>query len=276
MNFIAVAKETIVITQAREYLCGEQKITFPEGDFSAVEVITPETGEKLLQAPPAGEKLPEPCRITVVNADSFSAARTLERALVLNFANAHHAGGGFLLGASAQEEALCRCSTLYSSITAEPAKEMYRYNNTHLSAVESDYMLLSPRVLVFRDPACNLITGPFETAVITAPAPNRRGAAMLASKETLRATFLRRIRIILRLAAARGYRSLVLGAWGCGAFGNDPQMVAGCFREALETDGLREHFAAVCFAVYGNPDGRNFTAFRDAFAAGSAPSDARD
>ena len=155
------------------------------------------------------------CKITIENCDSFEAAKKLENPLVMNFANAHVAGGGFLLGATAQEEALCRCSTLYASISSEKAKEMYHYNNTHASMVESDYMLLSPEVCVFRDVNCQLMTDTFTTAVITIPAPNRRGAALLASKQLITETFLRRIRIMLRLSAKHGYQSLVLGAWGC-------------------------------------------------------------
>lgn len=97
------------------------------------------------------------CKVSVINADSFQAARQYENPLVMNFANAHNPGGGFKLGANAQEEALCRCSTLYASITSKEASKMYLYNNTHLSTVESDYMLYSPDVCVFRDEQYELL-----------------------------------------------------------------------------------------------------------------------
>lgn len=265
MNNIAIARETIQITKQRRYRCCGQEIVFPDADFTAAEVITPEQGAALLQTELAVFRRETPCRITVTTEDSYAAARRLTTALVLNFANAHHAGGGFLLGANAQEEALCRCSTLYASITSEQAAEMYRYNNTHPSAVESDYMLLSPDVLVFRTPDCTLSAEPFCAAVITAPAPNRRGAAVFASAETLRETFLRRIRIILRLAAVHGYRNLVLGAWGCGAFGNDPKRVAAYFHEALREQEIACCFDEVCFAVYGTEKGKNYRAFYEEF-----------
>lgn len=266
MNNIAIANETIRITAQRYYQCGGQTILFPEAEYSAVEVISPERGAQLLQTDIAGMQQEHTCRITVTAEDSFAAAQRLQKALVLNFANAHHAGGGFLLGANAQEEALCRCSTLYASITSKAAEEMYRYNNTHLSAVESDYMLLSPEVLVFRNPQCELIAEPFSAAVITAPAPNRRGAAVFASANTVKQTFRRRIRIILRLAAEHGYRNLVFGAWGCGAFGNDPKLVAECFREALCEQEISRCFAEICFAIYGSETGRNYRAFSEVFA----------
>ena len=237
----------------------------PEGDFGAVEVISPECGAELLGRDFSGLLRGEMGQIEVTGEDSFQAAARFERALVLNFANAHHPGGGFLIGARAQEEALCRGSTLYASISSEKAREMYRYNNTHPSAVESDYMLLSPEVCVFRDVDCEPLERPFIASVITAPAPNRRGAALFTSGERIRETFLRRIRIILRVAADRGYRALVLGAWGCGAFGNAPVMVAECFRTALVEDGFGRAFDTVAFAVYGKPDGLNPTAFRTVF-----------
>ena len=265
LKLIQAAREAVGITKAGRYLWNGEERFLPKGDFGAVEVISPECGEKLLGRDFSGALRGAMCRIEVTGEDSFQAAGRLGRALVLNFANAHHPGGGFLIGARAQEEALCRGSTLYASISSEKAREMYRYNNTHPCAVESDYMLLSPEVCVFRDIGCEPLERPFMASVITAPAPNRRGAAMFASGNRIRETFLRRIRILLREAADRGYRNLVLGAWGCGAFGNEPVMVAESFHTALVKDGFGRVFETVVFAVYGKPDGPNLRAFREIF-----------
>ncbi len=265
LKLIQAAREAIGITKAGRYLWKGEERGLPEGDFGAVEVVSPECGAELLGRDFSGALKGEMCRIEATDEDSFLAAARLERPLVLNFANAHHPGGGFLIGARAQEEALCRGSTLYASISSEKAREMYRYNNTHPNAVESDYMLLSPEVCVFRDIGGEPLERPFMASVITAPAPNRRGAALFASGDRIRETFLRRIRIILRLAADRGYRNLVLGAWGSGAFGNDPGMVAECFRTALVEEGFGRAFDTVVFAVYGKPDGPNLRAFREGF-----------
>jgi uncharacterized protein (TIGR02452 family) len=267
VKLIQTARETMAITKAGRYSWKGEERVLPEGDFRAVEVVSPECGAELLGRDFSGAFQGEMCRIEVTEEDSFLAAARIERPLVLNFANAHHPGGGFLIGARAQEEALCRASTLYASISSEKAREMYRYNNTHPGAVESDYMLLSPEVCVFRDIGCEPLERPFRTAVLTAPAPNRRGAALFASEARIRETFLRRIRIILRVAVDRGYRNLVLGAWGCGAFGNDPGMVAECFRTALAGDGFGRAFDTVVFAVYGKPDGPNLQAFRGVFGS---------
>lgn len=264
MNNIATAKETIKITNDRKYTVNGEKILLPDVDFSVVEVISPDCGAKLLGEDVSGN-FGEMCRITVTNEDSFQAAGRYENPFVMNFANAHNAGGGFLHGANAQEEALCRCSTLYASITSNKAGEMYRYNNTHLSSVDSDYMLYSPNVCVFRDKKCNLIKEHFMAAVVTIAAPNRNGGAMFTGEKKLAETMMRRIRIMLRLAVKNGHRNLVLGAWGCGAFRNAPRNVSEYFRSILIDEGYGKCFDEVCFAVYGREDGLNITEFRNAF-----------
>lgn len=265
MNNIAIANETMKITEEGAYMIGSRRVVLPRLDYKDVIVITPSDGEALLKEGISRCKGEKMCRITVVNADSFKAGRSFEKPLVLNFANAHNPGGGFRLGANAQEEALCRCSTLYASITSEKAAQMYRYNNTHISKAESDHMLLSPNVAVFRDEKCTLLDEPVIMGVITAPAPNRYGAAMLASEKLIKETFQRRIGIILAAAAKYGYRDLVLGAWGCGAFGNKAEDVAEYFRYVIKDEGFGSCFDEICFAVYGREDGRNITGFRKAF-----------
>ena len=278
MNNIQIAHETLKIIKEGKYQLHGREIVLPDVDWREVIVITPEMGRKMIE-----EGLPEMkkidsedsipkmlekcrmCRIAVINADSFEAGRRYENPLVMNFANAHGAGGGFLWGANAQEEALCRASTLYASITSKKAAEMYLYNNTHPSRVESDYMLISPNVVVFRGAGCLLQEKPVVMGVVTAPAPNRYGAALLAHDKMIEETFVRRIRIILLAAIRYGYRNLVLGAWGCGAFGNKPEDVAGYFKKVIVEEGYGRFFDEICFAVYGKEDGKNITAFRKVF-----------
>ncbi len=262
MGAIGIVKETLDIIKNKQYIVKDVVVALPKEAYEMVEVYSPEKGVELLDwdmAVVQGEKL---CEVSVVNEDSFQAARRFNNPFVMNFANAHTPGGGFLLGANAQEEALCRCSTLYVSISSKEASEMYKYNNSHLSNVESDYMLLSPQVYVFRDEKYNLLETPVKVAVITIPAPNRFGAAMFASGQKIEETMLRRIRIMLRIAVQKDYKNLVLGAWGCGAFGNDANAVAGYFKQVLVDEGYGRCFEHVCFAVYGKPDGRNINAFR--------------
>ncbi len=265
MNNIRIAKETIAITKQGYYENGGKRTELPGGDHCSVTVYPPDKGAELISRtviPESGDM----CSITVTNEDSFQAAARFERPFVMNFANAHSPGGGFLLGANAQEEALCRCSTLYASISSEKAAEMYKFNNTHISRTESDYMLLSEDVCVFRNERCELLGKPFTAAVITLPAPNRYGAALLAPEALIQETMTRRIRIMLCIAAAHGYKALVLGAWGCGAFGNPPEKVSGYFRQAFIDEGYGKLFGNICFAVYGSENGKNISAFRKTFS----------
>ena len=267
MNYIQIAKDTIKITQEGTFQVNDRQISFPEADYEAVQVISPQEGEELLGWDISKCFHDKICELEVINADSFQAARKLHNPLVMNFANAHVPGGGFLMGATAQEEALCRCSTLYASIHSKVASEMYHYNNTSIHQVESDYMLLSPQVLVFRNEKCELLTDPFTVGVITVPAPNRYGAAVFASGKLIRETFLRRIRIMLRVASQKGFDTLVLGAWGCGAFGNNPKDVAGYFHQVLVEESYGKCFQKICFAIYGKENGKNITAFREVFSS---------
>lgn len=282
MNNISIAKETMAITKSKEYELDGQVISLPKIDYEEVSVLSPEDGQELLgldlddlyeqsigrrkeledRKEPEDRKM---CKISITTEDSFQAGRRYDKVLVMNFANAHCPGGGFRFGANAQEEALCRCSTLYASITSKKASKMYLYNNTHLGRVESDYMLISPNVCVFRDEKYQLLEKPVVLGVVTIAAPNRYGAALVASEKLVRETMMRRIRIMLRAAIKDGFCNLVLGAWGCGAFGNKPDQVSGYFREILVTEGYGRYFDEICFAIYGTEDGKNIRAFKDCF-----------
>ena len=124
------------------------------------------------------------------------------------------------------------------------------------------FMLFTPNVYVFRDRESNLIKDGFTTSVLTAPAPNRHGTAMLASAKNIEQTFKKRIRIILRIAIRQGKKNIVLGAWGCGAFGNKPYDVAEYFRSILIDEGYLKKFDNVVFAIYGKDDSVNIKAFK--------------
>ncbi|MCR5654996.1 MAG: TIGR02452 family protein, partial [Lachnospiraceae bacterium] len=203
------------------------------------------------------------CRFFLMDADSLEAAAGMEAPLVMNFANAVTPGGGFLNGAQAQEECLCRNSTLYASISSGRADEMYHYNREHPSATGSDYMLLSPEVCVFRKPTLEYLDEPYEVAVMTVPAPNRNGRAVFTPQRTLDIVMKDRLRKFLTIAARNGYRSLVLGAWGCGAFGHNTDTVAGYFYDLFFIEGYHKYFEEIVFAIWR--DEEKMAAFRKVF-----------
>lgn len=212
-----------------------------------------------------------PTRIELTGETTLEAGRRLvetegeSRVVALNFASAKNPGGGFLGGAKAQEEDLARCSALYPCLVRQ--NTYYEANRAESTLLYTDYMIYSPDIPFFRDDHLRFLERPFLLSMITAPAPNA-GAALdrnpQLSEERIRETFDTRIPKVLAVAAAKGHRTLVLGAWGCGAFRNDPNVVAAAFHRALSHERFRGMFDRVVFAVY-DPKGRNRPAFERYF-----------
>lgn len=207
-----------------------------------------------------------PFGVEVTPETTFAAARRLievencSNVLALNFASARRVGGGFLGGAKAQEEDLCRASALYPCLETHP--KYYEANRSYGSSLYTHHAIWSPDVPVFRDERHAFLEQPFCVSILTMPAPNRAHLdSEGASIEELRATFHRRTLAVLQIAAHRHHRVLVLGAWGCGAFRNDPEMAVCAFEAALEQ--TRGAFERVVFAVYErSDDGPNRRAFQ--------------
>ena len=183
--------------------------------------------------------------VTVANETTLVASRALVEAglrpLALNFANGVEPGGGFLRGATAQEETLCRSSALYATLYGDP---MYEFHRGHARGASSDWAILSPDVPVFRDDSGMELEKPWLLSFLTCAAPYAPAIGRLDAQPMLR----KRIHRVLQIAQAYGYESLVLGAWGCGAFANDPLQTAKDFREALEGD-FAGAFSCVIFAI---------------------------
>lgn len=268
LKLAAVAKETIRITEQGFYRIEGCRIIIPGGTlgegFSEVEVLTEKKLNTYVKRAFSRDKhLKAASQIFLFDGDSFEMAREFEKPLVMNFANALYPGGGFLNGAKAQEESLCRNSTLYASLTTKKAKKMYDYNRKMQSPVESDYMLLSPNVGVIRNMKGELLEEPYLVSVITVPAPNRKGRAALVEQKELDQVMKRRLRLMLAAAVHHGYKNLVLGAWGCGAFGNDTKKVALLFYELFFEEGIQFYFENIVFSI--NNDEMKIRIFREVF-----------
>ncbi|MAQ17058.1 MAG: TIGR02452 family protein [Sandaracinus sp.] len=187
-----------------------------------------------------------------------------EDAVVLNFASARNPGGGFLGGAKAQEEELCRCSGLYRALLTQPG--YYEHHRRERTLLYSDRLIHSPGVPFFRLGAREpFLETPVVVGVITAPAPNAGAIARNrpAEVDAIVSTFERRWANILVVSVAHGYRTVVLGAWGCGAFRNDPEPVAQAAKRVLETGAFRV-LERVIFAIpsRGKVSRANLEAFR--------------
>jgi uncharacterized protein (TIGR02452 family) len=206
-----------------------------------------------LATPPADGNPPA---IEVTRESTLAAARRLAldgEVAALNFASAKNPGGGFRTGAQAQEESLARASALFPCLAAVP--EYYEFHRAHHDLLYSDRVIYSPRVPVFRDDDGRLLDEAYEVSFLTAAAPNR-GAILRNqpdSADRIPAVLTRRAQRVLEVAAAHGHRRLVLGAWGCGVFRNDPNVVAASFAEALAS--AAGWFDQVVFAVLDRTPG---------------------
>lgn len=187
------------------------------------------------------------CDVEVVADTTFSAARKYlrngneqKRVAVLNFANPHYAGGGVEHGAMAQEECLCRSSNLYPCLFAPCAQaEYYQFHRNRADHLFTDRVVYTPDVVVFKDdqPVPQLLPREqwFQVDVLTCAAPYL-GEPVHISPSDLKALFKSRIREICRVAMEHQVTTVVLGAFGCGAFRNPPELVARAFREVLQED----------------------------------------
>jgi uncharacterized protein (TIGR02452 family) len=229
-----------------------------------------------IEAARAGTGLhgPEPVRIPefspvdtfieVTGESSLEAARRLTGPVaVLNFASARNPGGGFLNGAQAQEEALCRASALYTCLLE--ARGFYDHHRAHRDPFYTDRVIHSPAVPVFRDDKGRLLDEPYTAGFLTAAAPNA-GVVLRTAPERaaeLPGAVAVRAERVLETALAHGYRRLVLGAWGCGVFRHDPAQVAGAFHALLGPGGrFAAAFERVVFGVLDRTPGATV---RDAF-----------
>ena len=208
--------------------------------------------------------------IKILNCTTIEAICQQDKSLklgVLNFASAKNPGGGFLSGASAQEESLARSSCLYDSQIKD--ETMYDFNRSQSNFLYSDYMIYSPEVVFWFNDNGEAFEEPIRVDIITSPAPNK-GAMMQHNRkleiEQLETVFKSRIEKVLTLALANGIESLVLGAWGCGVFRNKSEDVATYFREVIENK-FNDCFKETIFAVYDTSDKKaNFASFFNQFS----------
>jgi uncharacterized protein (TIGR02452 family) len=253
---VALAKETVEVIKSKNY-------TAPSGqliDISASLAVALDGTVLYPHTAPIPKGNPQTYTVTceVTNETTAQAAvrwtaEGKDNVVALNFASARNQGGGFLSGAIAQEEDLCRCSGLYGCLKRKP--QFYNENILCDDSLYTDGIIYSPKVPFFRNEHNLFLEEPFEISIVSAPAPNVR--AMTADiapeqeedfEEVLYNTLYYRAGKLLQVAALHGHKNIILGAWGCGAFGNDAGQVAGIFSQ-LVNDGT-PFFENVCFAVY--------------------------
>lgn len=202
-------------------------------------------------------------QFSVTDETTFGAASRFrhscpDRIAVLNFASAKNPGGGFLTGAQAQEECLARASGLLAGIKGSPMYEVNRKNPRR--GLYADMVIYTPDCPVFRDDEDKLLDKHYCVDIITAPAVNAQHAKDKGVRPTqIRAAMKKRIQHVLTVAADHQVKILILGAFGCGVFGNDTNHVAQDFSLLLNGQ-FRNVFDQVVFAIPG-AESRNHQAF---------------
>lgn len=275
MSLKNTAQETLNILKAGKYTNSSgTTVEFLAAQQSAVKktvLYTPEQSYALLEqsATSTSDRLPT---IEVTAETTQAAAHRLVRSegckdlVLLSFASARNPGGGFINGAKAQEEDLARCSGIYPCLLTQPA--YYDANREGESLLYTDNVIYSPNVPWLRVRNRELLDDVFLASVITAPAPNAGQALRRDSQcsPAIKATLNRRAGIVLAIARDNGHRSLLLGAWGCGVFCNDPNMVADAFGRWLEHPDFLGCFNRVVFAIYtSSRDSDTLMAFQQRF-----------
>ena len=256
----AIASETVAILKSGCYTSADFTENVLSARLAQSTAGTSSIAPNATLEKPAMAERTRHTMVDVVDDDTLSAAIRLAdefgcSVVALNFASAKHPGGGWLNGAQAQEESVTRRSTLYASLTSEGAADFYATMQEGMRVANDGLythaMIYSPAVDIIRDatPAEALLSRPVGTNFITAAAVNAGHARKSGVDEgTIRQTLAARAGAVLALAARKGHDGLVLGAWGCGVFRNDPEVVAAIFARLLATT-YRGTFKHVAFAL---------------------------
>lgn len=204
--------------------------------------------------------------VDCVNMDSYSLAikrysdcsymfsKKSKPILVLNLANPVNPGGGVRRGSKAQEEDLCRKSSLLLSLESSAASVYYKYNKSLNTYMGSDAVMVTPQVEIIKDENGSLLDESVIVSVMTCAAPMLRNGMEGLTDQEYRDMVYGRITGMLKVAAYLGYEVLILGAFGCGAFLNDAHVVSDLFYKALKEfdyDGMeaKDFFRRIDFAV---------------------------
>jgi len=254
-KFKLIAEDTLKLLEQGYYInSNNEKVEIEELVQYAVnntELYTPEQLDSLLATDMPPHK--SNTKYGVANETTLNAARRLaaegeEDIMCLNFASAKNPGGGFLGGAVAQEECIARASGLYPCLLKAP--DYYSFHRNQQNFLYSDHMIWSPRVPVFKHENGSVTNEVLCIGIVTSAAVNagelqRNG---LSKADVIESVMRKRIEKVLAICVAKKHRTLILGAWGCGVFRNDPEMIAGLFHEAL-TGKFANCFDRIAFAV---------------------------
>lgn len=204
--------------------------------------------------------------ILVLKTSTLNASKNFkDKVCILNFASATNPGGGVKNGSNAQEESICRVTSLYKELSTQFLFDnFYMYHRERKNTLYTDRIIYSENVLVLKEDFAPYNTFSEDSQrfinVITSPAPNIRNLQGIKEEELLDILTSRIIRI-LEVAIENKNTNIVLGAFGCGAFGNPPKIVAKAFKNVLFDKNYRRYFDTIIFAILDGKNTNNFETF---------------
>lgn len=245
-----LANETIEISKLGEYKVGNKVVKFDTENDTIL--FKKEDMQKVIDT--VNERYPfGTTNFEVIDEGTVDAVFKLSKGYedkmdlgVLNFASAYHPGGGFVNGAIAQEECIAQCSDLYIKQITGEGLEYYDINKNDCSSYYSDTMFMS-NVVFFKDANFNKVENPVMCRVLTVPAVNMN--KVVGSLSEAKVVMKNRMRNILYLFAYFGCRDIVLGAFGCGVFGNNPVDVSNAWYDLLIEEDMKKYFKNIRFSI---------------------------
>ncbi|WP_236898568.1 TIGR02452 family protein [Clostridium beijerinckii] len=260
---IEAAQNTLKYLKNGYYIVKDKRLDIADVHKKSVKesiLISPEEGDALVEKY-KDSKVNKKANIKVKNISTVKAvldlvSENLKEIGVLNFASAKNPGGGFLNGALAQEESIAIGTGLYD--TQLKNEKYYLENRNCKTRMYTDYIIYSPEVVFIRDDELNLLEQWVTANIITAPAVNYGQVLLKGENETLAKKVMKiRMRKVLALFVNAGNKNLILGAYGCGVFRNDPKLIAEYWRELLINENFISYFDNIIFAVLDNSKKQN-------------------
>jgi uncharacterized protein (TIGR02452 family) len=210
---------------------------------------------------PSENKTDKKPNILFLNTDSVNAILQTKNLYpnkhiaVLNFASYKHPGGMFLKGSSAQEEMLCHSSFLYNVLSSLP--DYYQYNNQHKNrALYTNRAVYSPDIVFTTN------NQRITCDVLTCACPNKTTAIkyQMATEGENNKTAKERIQFIKNILEEKQIDCFITGAFGCGVFGQNPELIAHYTKEIFATTNVPN----IIIAVPGND--KNAKIFQKVFS----------
>lgn len=279
-------EELIKIFENTVWMCENNRrlVDKIKSSMACNRVISEENADDILENLIYGSETEKEAKIIVSKKRSFEAASAYrgKHISVLNFASATNPGGGVTKGASAQEECLCRISTLYKCISASEIKEAFHKKHRYtlktgkMNSFYNDDCIQTCDVMVFKsDTAKPVLLSEkdwFDVDVISCAAPNLRYMSQHdknwkknVTDKRLFDIYKKRINRVLDIASCAKSDVIILGAFGCGAFANPPELVAKAMHAAI--DEHKYDFETIELAIYCSPrDTLNYEVFAKEFA----------